>query len=77
MLWRDGENIITTVYGQVAIADVYLNWNSFAQHSWKWETLKRLTKRACMICSTTEIFDTELNHELEKVFVEKIIIQNG
>ena len=30
-----------------------------------------------MICSTTEIFDTELNHELEKVFVEKIIIQNG
>ena len=35
MLCRDEENIVTTVYRKVTIADVHLNWNSFAQHSWK------------------------------------------
>ena len=70
MLCRDGENIVTTVYRKVTNADVYLNWNSFASHSWKRETLKALTQRAYMICSTTELLDTELKY-LEKVFVEK------
>ena len=49
---------------------MYLNWNSFAPHSWKRGTLKTLTRRAYMICSTTELLDTELKY-LEKVFVEK------
>ena len=35
MLCRNGENIVTTVYRKVTNADVYLNWNSLAPHSWK------------------------------------------
>ena len=70
MLCRDGENIVTTVYRKVTNADVYLNWNLFCPHSWKRGTLKTLTQRAYMICSTTEFLDTELKH-LEEVFVEK------
>ena len=31
---RDGENIVTKVYQKVTNAYVYLNWNSFAPHSW-------------------------------------------
>ena len=62
MLCRDGEIIITTVYGKVTNADVYLNWNSFAPHSWKRGTLKTLTQCAHLICSTTESLDTELKH---------------
>ena len=45
------------------------NWNSFAPHSWKWGTLKTLTLHAYMICSTTELLDTELKYL--QVFVEK------
>ena len=70
MLCRDGEILSQQVYRKVTNADVYLNWNSFAPHSWKRGTLKTLTQRAHMICSTTELLDTELKY-LEKVFVEK------
>ena len=42
MLCRDGENIVTTAYRKVTNAYVYLNWNSFAPHSWKRWTLKTL-----------------------------------
>ena len=66
MLCRDEENIVTTVSRKVTSADVYLNLNSFAPHSWKQGTLKTLTQRAYMICSTTELLDTELKY-LEKV----------
>ena len=76
MLCRDGENIVTTVYRKVTNADVYLNWNSFAPHSWKRGTLKTLTQRAYMICSTTELLDIELKY-LEKVSEGKLTIQNG
>ena len=55
MLCRDGENVVTTAYRKVTNADVYLNCNLFASHSWKWRTLKTLTQRAYMICSTTEL----------------------
>ena len=55
MLCRDEENVVTTAYRKVTNADVYLNWNLFASHSWKWRTLKILTQRAYMICSTTEL----------------------
>ena len=54
MLCRDGKDIVTTVYRKVFKADVYLNWNSFAPHSWKRGTIKALTRHAYMICSTTE-----------------------
>ena len=70
MLCRDVENIVTTAYRKVTNADVYLNWNSFASYSWLRGTLKTLTQRAYMICSTTELLDTELKY-LEKVFVKK------
>ena len=45
-------------------------------HSWKRGTLKTLTQRAYMICSTTELLDTELKN-LEKVFLEKNNFRNG
>ena len=70
MLCRDGKNIVPRVYRKVTSADVYLNWNSFAPRSWKQGTLKTLTQRAYMICSTTELLDTEHKY-LEKVFLEK------
>ena len=35
MLCRNEENIVTTVYRKVTNAHVYLNWKSFALHSWK------------------------------------------
>ena len=70
MLCRDGENIVTTVYRKVTNAYVYINWNSFAPHSWKRWTLKTLSQCAYMICSTTELLDNELKY-LEKVFVEE------
>ena len=62
MLCRGGENIVITVYRKVTNAGVYRNWNSFAPHSWKRGTLKTVTRRAYMICSTTELLDTELKH---------------
>ena len=64
MLCRDGENIVTTVYPKVTNADVYLSWNSFTPHSWKRGILKTVTQRPYMICSTTELLDTELKHVL-------------
>ena len=70
MLCRDGENIVTTVYRKATNVDVYLNWISFASHSWKRGTLKIPTRRAYIVCSTAELLDTELKH-LKKVFVEK------
>ena len=70
MLCRDGENIVTAVYQNVANADVYLSWNLFAPHSWEQGTLKTLTLHAYMICSTTALLDTELKYS-EKIFVEK------
>ena len=76
MLCRDGKNIITTVFRKASNADVYLNWNSFAPHSWKRGILRTLTQRAYTICSTTELLVTKLKH-LEKVFVEKKAIRNG
>ena len=50
MLCREGENIVTTVYRKVTNADVHLNLNSFAPHSWKRGTLKILPQHAYMIC---------------------------
>ena len=47
-----------------------INWNLLAPHGWKRGTLKTLTQRAYIICSTAELLDTELKY-LEKVFVEK------
>ena len=76
MLCRHEENIVTTDYQKVTNTDAYLNWNSFAPHSWKRGTLKTLTQRAYMICSTTELLDTELKY-LEKVFLEKNNFRNG
>ena len=35
MLCRDGENVVTTAYRKVTNADLYLNCNLFASHSWK------------------------------------------
>ena len=55
---------------KVTNTDVYLNWNSFAPGSWKQGTLKTLTQCTYMICSITELLDTELKY-LKKVFVEK------
>ena len=75
MLCRHEENIVTTDYQKVTNTDAYLNWNSFAPHSWKRGTLKTLTQRAYMICSTTELLDTELKN-LE-VFLEKNNFRNG
>ena len=74
MLCRDEENIVTTVYRKVTNADVCLNWNSFALHSWKRGTLT-LTQCAYMICSTTELLDTELKHF--EVLWRKTIVRNG
>ena len=68
ILGRDGENIVTTVYRKVT--NVFLNRNSFSPHSWKQGTLKTLTQRAYMICSTTGLVDTKLKY-LEKFFVKK------
>ena len=70
MLSRDRESIVTTVYRKITNADVYINWNLFAPHSCKRGTLKTLTQRAYMICSTTELLDTEIKY-LEKVLVVK------
>ena len=72
---------MTTVYQKVTNTDVYLNWNSFAPHSSKQGTLKTLTQRVYMICSTAELLNTELKH-LEKVSVEnsnypKWVIRQG
>ena len=69
MLFRAGENIVITVYRKVTNADVYFNWNSFAPQSWKGGILRTQTQ-TYIICSTTELLDTELKH-LEKVFVDK------
>ena len=52
MLCRDGENIATAIYRKVTKASMYLNWNSFAPHSWKRGTLKTLTQHAYMMSST-------------------------
>ena len=76
MLSRNEENIVTTVYQKVTNAYVYLNWNSLVSQSWKQGILKTLTQRSYMICSTTELWDTELK-PLEKVLLRKTIIQNG
>ena len=62
MLLKYGENIVTAVYQKATNADVYFNWNSFAHLSWKRGTLKTLSQHAYMICSTTELLDTELKH---------------
>ena len=70
MICWDGENIAATVYQKVTNVDVYLNWHSLALDSWSWRTLKLLTLRAYIICSTTELLGTELKH-LEGVFVEE------
>ena len=71
MLCRDGENIATTVSLKVTNADAYFNWNLFAPHSWKRETLKTCTQRAFMMFSTTELLDTELKHFREGFSLEK------
>ena len=76
MLCRDRENIATTIYRKVTYADVYLNWNSFSPHSWRRGTLKILIEHTYMMCSTTELLDTEVKH-LDKVFVEKDNYLNG
>ena len=60
VLCRDEENIVTTVYLKITNANVYLTWNSFASYSQKGGTIKTPTQRAHMICSTTELLDTEL-----------------
>ena len=60
VLCRDEENIVTTVYLKITNANVYLTWNSFASYSQKRGTIKTPTQRAHMICSTTELLDTEL-----------------
>ena len=41
LLTRNGNNIVTTVYRKTT-NDLHLNLNSFAQTSWKSETLKTL-----------------------------------
>ena len=70
MLCGNGENIALRVYRKITYADVCLNWNSFSPHSWRRRTLKILTEHAYIVCSTTELLDTEVKH-LDKVFVEK------
>ena len=61
---------LDVMLSKVTNADVCLNWNLFAPHSWRRGTLKTLTQRAYMICLTTELLDTELKY-LEKIFVGK------
>ena len=70
------KKILSQQYQKVTNAYVYLNWNSLVSQSWKQGILKTLTQRSYMICSTTELWDTELK-PLEKVLLRKTIIQNG
>ena len=69
LLCRKGKKIYTTVYRKATNNDVYLNWNAFAPISWKRSTLKTLTERAYLICSTDELRNRELEY-IEKVFYE-------
>ena len=63
-------NITKIVYRKSTCNDIYLNWNGFAPPLWKRGTLKTLVERACIICSTDQLLETELKY-LEKVFHEK------
>ena len=69
LLCRKGKKIYTTVYRKATNNDVNLNWNAFAPISWKRSTLKTLTERAYLICSTDKLRNRELEY-IEKVFYE-------
>ena len=70
LLIRNVETISTTVYRKVTNTDIYINWKSFAPNNWKWETLKRLVRRAYDVCSSDYYLGCELQH-LKKVFHEQ------
>ena len=70
LLHRDGHDIITTVYRNVANDDVYLNWYSFCPRKWKRGTFRSLVQQLYIICSSSHLVKEELKH-LEHVFAMK------
>ena len=59
---HDSESIQTSVYRKITNTDVYIHWDAFAPISWKRSTLKTITKRAYLVCSTIRSLDLELRH---------------
>ena len=70
LISRKRNDIATKVYQKSTCNDIYLNWNAFAQATWKRGTLKTLVERACVICSTDQLLQRKLKY-LEKVFHKK------
>ena len=66
---RRANNFDTAVFRKDTNTDIYLHWNSLSPVSRKKGTLKVLTARAFLVCSTDYFLQMELEH-LEKVFVE-------
>ena len=64
---RVDETMETSVYRKTTNTDVYIHWKAHAPSSWKIATLKNLTQRATLVCSTELALKTELEH-LKKVF---------
>ena len=69
MLCRKDDKLVSSVYRKSTNNDIYMNWHSFAPKTWKRGTLKSLTERAFLICSTEKLLNEELKY-LEKVFHE-------
>ena len=62
LLIRNNTTIKTTVYRKSTNIDIYLNWKSFSPCSWKRGTLKTITRRAYLVCSTPDYLQEELDH---------------
>ena len=64
-----GGTFETDVYRKKTDSSVYLNWNSFSPKIWKIGTLKGLTRRAHLICSSEVLVKKELKF-LKYVFTK-------
>ena len=49
-------------YTENPLTHIYIKWHSFDPELWNRETLKGLTERTHLICSTKGLLNSELTH---------------
>ena len=64
---RNNTTLSTTVYRKPTNSDIYIHWKAFAPSTWKRGTLRTLTRRAHIVCSSHPLLQDEL-HYLRRTF---------
>ena len=62
LIIRNNNTLSTAVFRKPTNSDIYIHWKAFAPETWKRGTLRTLTRRAHIVCSSHTLIQQELQH---------------